>query len=458
MARRGSKAPPDRTDDNSQRSRSSRTTSSASSTTESRKRITLTPRESCDKDEHQSSSAPQTAYECGRCHLVPAADVKSGMGSGKGTSRQVTLKAAPCQYQDYRLASDKPLHRTREEMRTFNALNIGGIAGPKDDDNEKFGEVTLRENNESRRSYHIHEYGFDPQRYAPRRDDSVESIPRSAGSRLEYEEERKFQRDQRIADRHTHADDIGVLAQRQKDAKRNISAQLLQDKRGGRRNLDYSRCSSGTSDSRSNKARRCSTNYKDDDKSSSATSWVHVGNSEENEKVNKKARVTLQEVDNSSGISDTAGEYGHDRKEYMARKLDEANQQAAKEKLAYETRIAALTEEISRLRNTGMAIDAYEPMPPSRVEPGTTTGERDVNGDLVIEGISPLAVERRKDSSGSWQLYLMESHAAAEPQDHETMDHHARHQRLHLSLRHNCLLYTSPSPRDLSTSRMPSSA
>ena len=35
---------------------------------------------------------------------------------------------------------------------------------------------------------------------------------------------------------------------------------------------------------------------------------------------------------------------------------------------------------------------AYEPMPAPRVEPGTTTGERDVNGDLVIEGISPLAV------------------------------------------------------------------
>ena len=400
MARRGNKAAqgflPDR-----------------KSAMESRKRVSLTPRESCDEDEYPSSSAPPTAHECGRRHLAPTTDVRFVMGDDRDASKQAALNAHPCQYRDYRIkhmaAHTEPLHCTRGEILSFNALNIGGIfniAGPNDDNKTSFGEVTLRENNESRRSYHIHEYGFDPQRYAPRRDDSVESIPRSAGSRLEYEEERKFQRDQRIADRYTHAEDIGVLAQRQKDAKKNTSAQLLQDKRGGRRNLDYSRCSSGTRDSGSNKARRCSMNYKDDDQSSSSTSWVHVGNSEDDETVNKKARVKLQEVDNSSGISDTAGEYGHDRKEYMARKLDEANQQAAKEKLAYETRIAALTEEIVRLRNTSATIDAYEQMPPSRVEPGTTTGERDVNGDLVVEGIVPLAVERRKDNSGNWQLYF----------------------------------------------------
>ena len=74
MARRGNKAPPDKTDDDSRRSRSSRTSSSASSTTESRKRPTLTPREPCEKDEQRPSLVPRTTYECGGCHLVPAAN------------------------------------------------------------------------------------------------------------------------------------------------------------------------------------------------------------------------------------------------------------------------------------------------------------------------------------------------------------------------------------------------
>ena len=116
MARRGNKAAqgflPDR-----------------KSATESRKRVILTPRESCDEDEYQSSSAPQTAHERGRCHLVPAVDVKSGMGDDRDTPKQVTLKANPCQYQDYRMkhmiAHTEPLHCTRGEMRSFNALNIG---------------------------------------------------------------------------------------------------------------------------------------------------------------------------------------------------------------------------------------------------------------------------------------------------------------------------------------------
>ena len=83
----------------------------------------------------------------------------------------------------------------------------------------RFGEITLRENQMSKRLRQIDEYGFDKHRYKPDRGDDVESIPRSAGPRLEYIEERKFSRDMQELARRYHDEDVGVIAQMQKEAK-----------------------------------------------------------------------------------------------------------------------------------------------------------------------------------------------------------------------------------------------
>ena len=72
-------------------------------------------------------------------------------------------------------------------------------------------------------------------------------------------------------------------------------------------------------------------------------------------------------------------------------------------------------------------------------------------GDLIADGvIDPAKVVKtalKNACSVASLLLTTESLVAELPEEEEAGDHH-----------HDCLLYTSPSPRDLSTSRMPSSA
>ena len=91
-----------------------------------------------------------------------------------------------------------------------------------------------------------------------------------------------------------------------------------------------------------------------------------------------------------------------------------------------------------------MRINATRtPLPPVR----TMTASQLKIGDLVAghtaDGSYPFHVERADSYDGMVHLRLIEiSHASG-----LTDEQHP-----------GCLLYTSPSPRDLSTSRMPSSA
>ena len=80
---------------------------------------------------------------------------------------------------------------------------------------------------------------------------------------------------------------------------------------------------------------------------------------------------------------------------------------------------------------------------------GAWDAVEDLEADLLAGTIVPLDV-----APG---LGLRTSDVGPVPWDHPDLEP-ARCQLGHLDLVETCLLYTSPSPRDLSTSRMPSSA
>ena len=78
-----------------------------------------------------------------------------------------------------------------------------------------------------------------------------------------------------------------------------------------------------------------------------------------------------------------------------------------------------------------------------------TTLLRPTSGSMALDGIDPAT--RPHDVRRRFGIVFQDPSLDGDMTAYENLD-------LHGVLYHVCLLYTSPSPRDLSTSRMPSSA
>ena len=88
-------------------------------------------------------------------------------------------------------------------------------------------------------------------------------------------------------------------------------------------------------------------------------------------------------------------------------------------------------------------------------------GQAVVVADGRIEGLEVAVEGVGEDAGGLWVipgLIDLHSHLCLHPYDETSWNDQVLKESLELRTIQGCLLYTSPSPRDLSTSRMPSSA
>ena len=111
---------------------------------------------------------------------------------------------------------------------------------------------------------------------------------------------------------------------------------------------------------------------------------------------------------------------------------------------------------LSRLRKLGLVIEANDSEAIAR-------GERQLKNWIdtrITEAVSKAVNEVRSSSTAGLDTKLADKLKGSVPEDSSKIETRTFHKAIQAYRRHieNCLLYTSPSPRDLSTSRMPSSA